>query len=114
MFLLDGHRRLTMCRAIADQAGRMRRLADDLQRIADEDAPTDADLRDAPMLGDWAFARRTAICLTGLGVGHPHLPDGPIWTSDLWVVDPAGRWARTSSRFYVLSGHSPAAERFDA
>ena len=114
MFLLEGHRRSAMRQAIADQAERMRKLAVDLQRIADEDAPTDADLRNAPMLRDWTFARRAAICLTGRGMGHPRLPDGPIWTSDLWVVDPAGHWARTASRFYVLSGQGPDAERFDA
>ena len=83
--------------------GRLRRLADDLDRIAAGTAPTQTDLKTAPLLVDWQLATRlTGICLTGFVAGHPLLGNRKIVTSHLWALDPGYRWARTLSRFYKL------------
>lgn len=81
----------------------LRRLADDLDRIAAGTAPTPLDLHDAPLLVDWRFAISwSGLCLTGFAAGHPLLGSRAIATSHLWALDPQRRWARTFSRFYRL------------
>jgi hypothetical protein len=83
--------------------GRLRRLADDLDRIAAGTAPTQTDLKNAPLLVDWQLTTRlTGICLTGFAAGHPLLGNRKIVTSHLWALSPDLRWARTLSRFYRL------------
>ena len=83
--------------------GRLRRLADDLDRIAAGTAPTQMDLKTAPLLVDWQLTTRlTGICLTGFVAGHPLLGNRRIVTSHVWALDPGYRWARTLSRFYQL------------
>jgi hypothetical protein len=82
---------------------RLRRLADDLDRINAGDAPTKADIAAAPLLVDWRIARApTGICLAGSSVRHPILGSGVMMTSPLWAADPEMRWIRTLSRFYRL------------
>ena len=82
---------------------RMRRLADDLDRIAAGRAPTANDLKFAPLLVDWQLAMTwKGICLTGFVAGHPLLGNRRIVTSGLWALDPELRWGRTLSRFYRL------------
>ena len=82
---------------------RLRRLADDLDRIAADDAPTARDLKAAPLLVDWQLALGwSGVCLAGFVAGHPLLANKRIATSPLWVLDPEFRWARTLSRFYRL------------
>jgi hypothetical protein len=93
----------------------LRRLADDLDRIAAGRAPTPADLDHAPLLVDWRFALTwNGFCLTGFAAGHPRLGARTIATSQLWAFDPERRWARTLSRFYRLGvpegGGIPRAE----
>jgi hypothetical protein len=86
-----------------DLTARLRALADDLDRIAQGDAPTAADLARAPLLVDWRFMLSWAgVGLVGFAAGHPLLGAKTIATSPLWVLDPALRWARTLSRFYKL------------
>jgi hypothetical protein len=81
----------------------LRRLADDLDRIAAGQAPTPADLDHAPLLVDWRSAPTwNGFCLTGFAAGHPRLGARTIATSQLWAFDPKRRWARTLSRFYRL------------
>jgi hypothetical protein len=87
----------------AELTKRLRRLADDLDRIATQKAPTAAELAQAPLLVDWGLA----VCLSGLSLvgfaaGHPLLGRRKIVTSPLWVLDPDLAWARTLSRFYRL------------
>ena len=83
--------------------GRLRRLADDLDRIAAGTAPTQMDLKTAPLLVDWQLTTRlTGICLAGFVAGHPLLDNRRIVTSHVWALDPGYRWARTLSRFYKL------------
>jgi hypothetical protein len=86
-----------------DLAARLRRLADDLDRIAIGGAPTPADLEGAPLLVDWRLTFTLhGLSLTGFAAGHPLLGSKNIVTSPLWVVDHDLRWARTLSRFYRL------------
>jgi hypothetical protein len=81
----------------------LRRLADDLDRIAVGRAPTAADLNTAPLLVDWRMALTwNGLCLTGFAAGHPLLGSKQIVTSHLWALDPDRQWARTFSRFYRL------------
>ena len=82
---------------------RLRRLNDDLARIAAGTAPAADELGDAPILDHWAYASRFAVCLAGATVGHPKLGNRPlVATSELFVIDPLHGWARTFSRFYRL------------
>jgi hypothetical protein len=86
-----------------DLTARLRALADDLDRIAQGEAPTAADLATAPLLVDWRFMLTWAGAgLVGFAAGHPLRGSRHIATSPLWVLDPALRWARTLSRFYRL------------
>jgi hypothetical protein len=82
---------------------RMRALADDLDRVAQGEAPTAADLAQAPLLVDWRFMLTWAgVGLAGFVAGHPLRGSRHIATSPLWVLDPELRWGRTLSRFYRL------------
>ena len=40
--------------------------------------------------------------LEGMAVGLPKVADGPVYTTEVWIIDPKRRWARTLSRYYVL------------
>ena len=80
----------------------LRRLADDLERIANGTGPTLDDLEAAPMLDYWRMAERWSTGLAGHFTAHPRLPSGPITTSELWALQPQEGWARTFSRWYRL------------
>jgi len=82
---------------------KLRRLADDLDRIAAGMAPSAAELSRAPLLVDWCLALGlSGLSLTGFVAGHPLLGRKQIITSPVWTLDPDLRWARTLSRFYRL------------
>jgi hypothetical protein len=86
-----------------NQIARLRRLADDLERIAAHQAPTSAELKHAPLLVDWRLIlTHSGLSLVGFVAGHPLLGTKNIATSPLWVLDPELKWARTLSRFYQL------------
>ena len=70
-------------------------------------SPTDAILEDAPVLSDWCAVHLGAYPhLFGQVSGHPRLGDQRyIATSPYFQIDPAGAWARTWSRFYVLGAY---------
>lgn len=98
-----------------DLIARLRRLADDLDRVAAGVAPTADDLKTAPLLVDWRLMLTfTGLSLVGFVAGHPLLGSKHIMTSPLWVLDPDLAWARTLSRFYRLGvpegGAIPMAE----
>lgn len=84
------------------EAARLKRLAADLIRLADVEAPTDGEFLAAPVLEGWRFHSLRIAGLAGRGSGHPSLPDGPIFTTEVWVIDPRAGWARTLSRWYRL------------
>jgi len=84
------------------EARRLERLARDMRVIAAGLAPTEEDLASAPIVDGWRFGIRVMTSLEGTSIGHPRVPDGPLYTTEAWVIDPARRWARTLSRYYVL------------
>jgi len=93
------------------------------RKLRDGHLPTEDDLAGAPVLDDWSVSRLLPesdddddhyyLCLVGVVSGHPRLPDGPVRTSCLLVMDPANQWARTIGRYYRLGrkGEGPAAGR---
>jgi hypothetical protein len=92
--------------ALLAEADRLETLAGDMRVIANGDGPTSTDLADAPLLDRWSILERPVLSLVGIGAGHPRLPDGPIYTSDVWVLSEEQRWARTLSRFYRLGAQA--------
>lgn len=87
----------------SDLTRRLRRLADDLDRIASGTAPTASELKAAPLLVDWHLVLfLSGLSLAGFAAGHPLLGARKIVTSPLWVLAPDLTWARTLSRFYRL------------
>lgn len=92
---------------LARLAAKLRKLAEDLERIARGEHPSANDLRDAPLLFEWKVHLAPIPYLVGVVLGHPHLPDGHvIHTSELYTFDPGAGYARTRSRFYRLSPRS--------
>jgi hypothetical protein len=82
---------------------RLRSLADDLEVIRRGDAPRADVLAGAPLIVDWhATLSPLGLRLAGFVAGHPVLGNRPAMTSQVWVVDPAGKWVRTLNRFYKL------------
>lgn len=81
----------------------LRRLLSDLEQLRDRGTPSPSSLADAPFLDEWAFAHRLVPCLNGYPEGHPTCRSGRMArTSDLWVIAPGQRYARTLTRFYRL------------
>ena len=81
----------------------LHQLAADIDRMRFNGAPTAEDLQNAPTLEQWTFGVLPTPCLVGSVIGHPILGHrSSMHTSELFVVDPALRWARTLSRFYRL------------
>jgi hypothetical protein len=79
------------------------RLATDLRGLTSGKAPSAQELRACPLLDQWSFGFLPAACLVGVVYQHPMLGNRPtIHTSELVLIDPAKRWARTWSRFYRL------------
>lgn len=90
---------------LAVVASKYRQLADDLERVARGEHPTEAELRDAPRLTDWSLHLLPLPLpfLSGIVVGHPLIGDGRLCrTSEVMIFDPAAGYARTFSRFYRL------------
>lgn len=85
-----------------DEISKLESLLFDLKRIAAGDAPTAADLSDAPLLIGWRMSTRYAPCLAGMTTDHPLLGMSEIRTSQVWAGDFSARWARTYSRWYRL------------
>lgn len=84
----------------------LRRLADDLERIVAGNAPTEAELAEAPIIDRYYLRTRPVSALGGHVTGHPFLTgdDRPVRTSEVWVYAPDLGWARTWSRWYRLGG----------
>jgi len=84
------------------EADRLERLAADLRTVANGIGPRPQDLEAAPVIDNWAFARRPMTSMVGIMVGHPRLEDGLVHTTEIWAIDRHRGWARTLSRYYVL------------
>ena len=82
---------------------KMQQLAGDLERIARGTGPTALQLENAPILMGWHVHVAQVAVLTGVAIGHPDRPDGPVTTSQLYALDYDTRlWARTMNRWYSL------------
>jgi hypothetical protein len=78
-------------------------LTTDLRGLKTGTAPSEQQLRACPLLDQWSFGFLPAACLVGAVYNHPMLGNRPtLHTSELVLIDPANRWARTWSRFYRL------------
>lgn len=88
-------------------------LAKDIAAIISGTRPTRAELESAPLLQRYRFVPRSVPSAVGYGIGHPRLPDGPVKTSQIFVLDPDLRWIRTLSRFYRLGAQMPGAATND-
>ncbi|MFC4625624.1 DUF6634 family protein [Daeguia caeni] len=89
---------------MAEQINALRSLLHDLERLQRGEQPDKSELEDAPLIANWRFGYRKAVCLEGTMHGHPILGSivpGGI-TSELWYIDLKLGFARTYSRFYRL------------
>lgn len=92
--------------SMQEMAEDLARLSADFAHLRDQGQPTEAMLRDAPILQCWGAAQGPAPCLIGSVIGHPILGDRRIiHTSEVYALDPDEGWARTWSRFYRLGTH---------
>lgn len=82
----------------------LQRLVDDLTDIAAGTRPTDLDLADAVVIRSPRLSAIPLPCFIGHAENHPRLGNKIITTSQLFAVDPKGKWARTLSRFYRIEG----------
>ncbi|NEU97984.1 DUF6634 family protein [Bradyrhizobium uaiense] len=81
----------------------LEKLVNDLRNSSQGSQPPEAELQASPLLDRWSFAFLPAPCLTGSVHQHPTLGSRPhLHTSELVLIDPHKRWARTWSRFYRL------------
>lgn len=89
---------------LAAEIKALKALVHDLERLLNGEHPDPKELEDAPLISNWDFDRRDAVCLVGTLIAHPRLgrivPNGI--TSELWYIDPERKYARTFSRFYRL------------
>lgn len=76
-------------------------LAIDLDRVRNGTGPTEAEIAGAPLLEGWYVGGRVEPALIGNVVDHPQV-DGRAITSQLYLLDPDRRFARTLSRWYRL------------
>lgn len=85
-------------------AASLRRLADDLDRLAEGRFPSAEELQSAPILARYQPNLTLTPVLCGDVTGHPVLTgtDRTITTSPLYAVNFTEGWARTHSRLYRL------------
>ena len=93
----------------------LRRLADDLDRIASGEGPTDLELAFAPVLSQWrpCMTATAGPAIKGVLSGHAVIPDGERLHAEILAADPELSWVRTWQGFYRLgqcdeSASSPA------
>lgn len=86
-----------------DLPGKLRALAEDLDRVRKSHAPGEDRLVGTPLIRSWRIVvDPTGLRLVGYVSGHPRTRDGLAMTTQLWAADSDGRWIRTLSRFYRL------------
>ncbi len=89
---------------------RMRAMCDDIDAVLAGLPPSERLLADAPVIEGWSTAPYQAICLSGRVSGHPTIRSGPLVSSQVYMLDPDRRWARTLSRFYRLGTPSEVSD----
>lgn len=80
----------------------LQRLVDDLTDIIAGTRPTELDMENAVVLRGSNLSTIMVPCLIGYAEDHPRLGSKIVTTSQLFSMDPKGKWARTLSRFYRL------------
>jgi hypothetical protein len=81
----------------------LEKLTSDLRSLRAGKALSEQQLEACPLLDQWSLGLLPVPCLTGAVYQHPTLGNRrSIYTSELVLVDPNGKWARTWSRFYRL------------
>jgi hypothetical protein len=103
MLLLDSRKPLPVAN-MKSTVEDLRRLADDIERLASGVFPAQDELEAAPFLARFQPNLTLAPVLCGDVTGHPLLPgtNRTITTSPLYVLDLENGWARTQSRLYRL------------
>ena len=91
------------------QVAAARSLADDLEQLLQNGAPSPDALTDAPLINNWRIVNRPQNALAGIVDFHPRIGlNQPIVTSPIFALDPAlhngcaPAWARVWSRWYLL------------
>jgi hypothetical protein len=77
-------------------------LSRDLNGIRSGVMPSSETLGEMPLLDEWDIRFIQCPILVGKVSGHPKISDGPVLTTDLWLIHDGLKWARTYSRFYRL------------
>jgi|SRR5450631_709865 hypothetical protein len=88
-----------------DQQVRLKGLIADLKKLGAGWTPDQATLAAAPLIRRWSivdYPGTRDMALQGIVVSHPHLPDGPVTTSPIVILNLHFRWMRTHGRFYRL------------
>lgn len=96
------YRKNGLNRSAADDVRKLRKLADDLERLSAGHTPTDADLANAARVNAYEITARPVPVLYGLNEGHPNLVSDTPQSTQLWVLNQQEGWARTYSRYYRL------------
>ncbi|WP_439923651.1 DUF6634 family protein [Nitrobacter sp. JJSN] len=94
---------MTTLHNISPLCRELEKLTCDLRSLSQDSQPSEQDLQACPVLDRWSFGFLPAPCLVGAISHHPLLGAHPhIHTSELVLIDPQKRWARTWSQFYRL------------
>lgn len=81
---------------------RMRAMCDDIDAFLAGLPPSEEMLAQAPLLEEWRLVPDQSTRLSGFVSGHPRIRPGPLVSSQVFMLDPEQKWARTLSRFYRL------------
>jgi len=81
---------------------RIRAMCDDIDAVLAGLSPSEEMLAQAPLLEEWRLVPDQSTRLSGRVLGHPTIRSGPLVSSQVYMLDPGRRWARTLSRFYRL------------
>src|SRR5262245_11046810 len=94
---------VTTPRNIDSLCRELEKLTCDLRNLCQGGQPSEQDLQAGPLLDRWSFGFFPAPCLLGSISHHPIFGACPhIHTSELVLIDPDKRWARTWSKLYRL------------
>lgn len=87
---------------VAQYALKLKGAVEALEAIKAGMGPTEAQLRDAPLIEAWQPRPSHQHRLVGFVEGHPHIHEGHITTSPVIAVGEGRKWVRTISRYYRM------------
>jgi len=85
-----------------DVMRRIRSMCDDIDAVLAGLPPSEEKLSRAPLLHQWQLVPYQSVCLSGFVSDHPRIRNGPLVSSQVFMLDPERKWGRTLSRFYRL------------